>query len=284
MTNNGNALPLLEKIVGADVRIADAQGYTLLHMAASRGPYHTDNKEFTSTSEEEYIITLIAAGADIDAATLQGLTALHIAVQNKNDVALALLLDCGAKVNTTNLLTGCSPLYDAVTDGTAMAVVRLMSVKGIDLSTVDLYGCTPLHAAFNCYKMEAALALISAGADVQRADSSGFTPLHIASAESFVAAVLQLLARGADVNARNADWQTALHDSVVHDASASVTQALLAAGADVDALTQDCYQNELSSLDLASRRDFYTLSYFGTKGRGIFWGRCEWNRQARPLG
>ena len=72
------------------MKIADANGYTALHMVCSRN----------SISTVQIVEKLLAAGSDIDFRNRYGRTALHECVISKNVSALKVLLNSGANRST----------------------------------------------------------------------------------------------------------------------------------------------------------------------------------------
>ncbi|MCY4573679.1 MAG: ankyrin repeat domain-containing protein, partial [Gemmatimonadetes bacterium] len=111
---------------------------------------------------------------------------------------------------------------------TDTAVVTLLLQAGADPSarSYDLH--TPLHFALRHRNNPVAAILVRAGADVNAAENDAITPLHLAVYDSSVTTLL--LEAGADVHA-DAEG-TALYRAE----TAGVVDALLAAGADINAL------------------------------------------------
>lgn len=87
-------------------------------------------------------------------------------------------------------------LIDAVENGAS--INDLLSVRGPDQET-------PLHLAAEWDRLDAAQALIRAGADVNAVSASSVTPLHCAARYSSFDTLRELLDHGADVNARAPD-------------------------------------------------------------------------------
>ena len=89
------------------------------------------------------------------------------------------------------------------------------------------------HVAIDCCEF-----LLDAGADIDAKDGRGFTPLMLASS---LAVVELLLSRGANVHATNNEGRTVLHRLALFAWNHQSASALVAAGADIDAI--DRYGN-----------------------------------------
>jgi uncharacterized protein len=76
------------------------------------------------------------------------------------------------------------------------------------------------------------------------ADGEGFTPLHFAAKQQHADAAAVLIEAGADVDARNRFGNTPLWGALfnVRDGDGEVVRALLAAGADPDAVSSSLYR------------------------------------------
>ncbi|KAJ8613487.1 hypothetical protein CTAYLR_002150 [Chrysophaeum taylorii] len=92
-------------------------------------------------------------------------------------------------------------------------------------------GARPLHMASSGGVVDV---LARAGAPIDARDEHGSTPLHCATARGRVDAARALIAAGADVKAADfVEAQTALHRLAAHDRAQELVDALVAAGADV---------------------------------------------------
>ena len=172
-------------------------GATPLHVAAGW------------TRDPEVVDVLVRAGADVNGLDPKHYTPLHRAARDNADPAvLTALLEAGANPN-------------AWTAGTRHAYLAR--------------GVTPLHEAAVNHNPAVAARLLEAGAAPNAHGAGGATPLHVAAAENpNPAVVAALLDAGADVNARRAGGRTPLHEAAAKG-SAAVVDALLRAGADLDA-------------------------------------------------
>jgi len=116
-----------------------------------------------------------------------------------------------------------------------------------DVHAKDGLGNTPLHLAADG---KIARALIEAGARPNAASDDGLTPLHYAVLLKRVEVMQELMQAGADIHAREAEGNTSAHLTVfflpetilplqignLRTANANALSALLAAGADLEAV------------------------------------------------
>jgi ankyrin repeat protein len=197
-------------------------GWTPLHLAVAAG-------------RPDVVSELVAAGADVTVRTEGGRTPLHVALEHSPDL-VELLRGLGAPVDAaaaaflgdTDRLAGeldsGARLTDPTTDvdllswgayGGSVATVRLLLDRGADPDS------GALHAAASAGRPEVVAVLLAAGARADRRDpETGRTALHVAVTAGpdggDAAAVVQaLLAAGADVNATTNDGASALDISRV---------------------------------------------------------------------
>jgi ankyrin repeat protein len=167
---------------GTDPNVADGDGATALHKAASKG-------------HVEVLKALLDAGANINAAEEMGWTALHRAVMEDKNTAAQLLLNAGADSNVAGNL-GLTPLHWAAIKG-LHSIVTILLAKGAHINartTENLYRSYYTNSDF--------LRDNDISADKQekmlRTEHTGETPLHLAARGGHVRAVEALLAGGAD--------------------------------------------------------------------------------------
>jgi len=116
----------------------------------------------------------------------------------KGDVVeLERLLDAGGDVNESDSFA--PPLHLAAMNG-HVGAIQLLAARGADLDATSSLG-TPLHAAVQFGKVEAIRELLSVGADPDARDDDSYTPLIRAASRSSVPVVEALIAGGADVDA-----------------------------------------------------------------------------------
>ena len=220
--------------------------------------------------DAERVRQLIAERVEaVDTPQVDGSTALHWAAR-EDDVALArLLLEAGASVTAENRV-GVTPLRLAAINGSAAMLDLLLAAGADPKARLTANGDTALMLAARTGRLDAIEVLLDRGADANTAeDWGGTTALMWAIAEHHPAAVRLLLEHGADAGARSkvvaqrargargvegeapvayvaeqlpASYAnggfTALHFAA-REGELEAAQALLAAGADVDAIGAD---------------------------------------------
>jgi ankyrin repeat protein len=136
---------------GADVSIADSQGFTALHFAAA------------DPRIAEFVELLIKKGAPLDAAAgANHVTPLLAAIDAKNVPAAEVLLRAGADANVP-MVRGITPLM-AAAFGNQTSLGSQLLEKGAHIDSVGNTGLTPLKAAVAGSAVEFAALLLKAGA------------------------------------------------------------------------------------------------------------------------
>jgi len=211
--------------LGADVHQRGTgmnDGKTVLMQAALEG-------------QQKIVDLLLEAGADLHAVDAAGRTAVTWALLYDRPRVAASLRRRGAAVS----------LVDAAMLGDIAETRRLLGAQGGDQNAApaprapiylngSAYDTTgpPLIWAVKANRPKAIETLLEAGADVEVRDQDGRTPLmHAAARFAETKHVARLLRRGANPNAADGEGPPALFRC----ATPSVTRALLAAGADVNA-------------------------------------------------
>jgi ankyrin repeat protein len=142
--------------------------------------------------------------------------ALFRSIENGDFDEFSRLLDTGIELSTNNKL-GETPLYVAAEKGRLEMAKRLIA-KGADAKARTPNGETVLHAAAMIESMALMTMLIEAGAEKDLANRDGETPLHWAALTGTFLAVKALADAGADLNVQDARLgNTALHAAVSHD-------------------------------------------------------------------
>ena len=245
---------------GAEVSARTEYGYTPLHYVA------------TWNDNPSIIRALVAAGADVNVRTEGGDTPLHLAVTPNYNASLAIieaLLDAGAEVNARGEGDD-TPLHHAALRENP-AIIRALVAAGADVNARTEGGDTPLHYAAEYSDNPAIIEiLLDAGANASVRDRHGRIPWDYARDRSelegsdayqrlrtltlkqecvrwntpeffrsaSLARVVDCLEAGRDVNARVLG-RTPLHWAVTYDADLRVIEALVEAGADVNARTEN---------------------------------------------
>lgn len=127
--------------------------------------------------------------------------------------------------------------------GDAVGLERLLE-HGASASARAADGTTPLHWAVRNDAIDAARALIGAGADPVAADRLGVMPLVLAASNGNAAMIDLLIGAGADAAAVGPDGETPLMAAARTGVPAALA-ALLAAGAVVDARDREFEQTAL---------------------------------------
>lgn len=198
---------------GAGVNVYDKKKQTPLFCAAAAG--HADMVEFlvekgadvnpprkpdcwtplyaaVSAGHKDVVALLTSRGGDVNAKAVTGDTPLHVAALRGDRAMAAILIENGAKLNTTNARWGNTPLHVAVAAGRD-SIVELLAAKGADLNVKNSEGFVPLHYAVTKRRLSFW--------ETQIGDSS--TPNDLAITQL-------LLMHGADVNAKSNDGATPL--------------------------------------------------------------------------
>ena len=156
---------------------------------------------------------------------------LQYAVESGNTDLVRLLIQAGAP---------CEPrsFYPADPDKT-----KILVEAGADVNAADDSGWTPLHRVADSRLslgdaiVDAARILLDSGANPDATDDKGKTPLHSAAESGHVNLARLLIGVTKDIDAKDNNGQTALHKVIGSSESelrASITKALLDAGADLD--------------------------------------------------
>ena len=236
--------------------------------------------------------SLLQRKADVNAAQSDGTTALHWAVRLDDLDTADLLIRSGANVAAATR-AGATPLQLAAINGNAAMIEKLIKAGADVNAPLTRYGDTALMMAARTGKPDAIKVLLDNGAQINLSESwGGTTALMWAVSESHPDAARLLIERGANVNARSKivpsedrrggttanssvtslprdpqpgenpkkDYYggfTPLHFAV-RQGDLGSTRRLVAAGADVNAITAD----GKGSLELAIYNGNYEMASF----------------------
>lgn len=212
-------------------------------------PLHTAARNL----QPEIVERLIKDGTAVKGATSRGETALHLALtsgdalpetQAKRGRIVEMLLAAGLDASTPDD-EGLTPLHVAAVRGRVEALPALLAAK-VDVNASDKVNRTPLHYAAQGGHKAVIEQLLARGATVDAKDQLGETPLHVAARRFRTPAAEQLIAAGAAVNARNAKNQTPLHllcqskgERVGAEALNAFADALISHGAEINVRDAD---------------------------------------------
>ncbi|GMU23488.1 MAG: hypothetical protein AMXMBFR13_35660 [Phycisphaerae bacterium] len=209
-----NNLPLAQMLIdrGAEVEVADSQGYTALDRCGNYG--------YAQMAE-----LLIKAGANVNAVNAQRKegTPLHTAASEGQNNVIEVLIKHGADLNA-NAFGGFTPLTVAVLTGHADSA-QLLAKHGAELDLLGAAGVGRLDVVQRIVE-----------ADPQKAKSAvaaGMTVLHTAALGGYVEVIQYLLDKGADPNAKGMQNITPLTGAARYGHAAAV-EILIKAGADVN--------------------------------------------------
>jgi cytohesin len=146
-------------------KIADAQGFTALHLAARNG--HKDTVAF-----------LLKCGLPIEARSKDGFTPLHVAANSGHLELVKYLVKNGAHLNSKSD-NGLTPLHMA-TSGDHAAIVEYFILQGAPINEKDSFGFTPLHISAYYGIEKTTDVLLEYGADCTVRNIKGETPAKVA--------------------------------------------------------------------------------------------------------
>ena len=188
---------------------------------------------------------LLNSGADPNIADIHGITSLQYAsCAHCSADTLQALTDCGAYVNTTvdnRQIASRVAYFKEFTTAMKHAVQNGINVRRThaDLNLPDCGGITPLHiAVMGGCSNDFLLQLVYSGADVNATNMYNETALLHACNKGNTDAIYILLNAGADPNIANYGGNTGLHMAADGECSKEAMQAIIAHGANVNAVDQ----------------------------------------------
>jgi ankyrin repeat protein len=216
------AMPALDLVAaGADVNVADKDGWTALMFAAKEG-----------TLAAARAIVRSPRQSSLDALAKET-SALTLAAERGRHALVRALIEAGAGVRKPEI--GGRALQLAAQEEHVDVVRTLMEAKA-PLGFSGWENEPPLHAAAARGQWLVAEALLEAGLDPEQADRNGQTALMKAAASGHEKAVASLLRLGAAPDLADRSGWTALMHAAAHPSSGSVPaiRDLVRAGAAVN--------------------------------------------------
>ncbi len=202
----------------ADVNAKDDFGRTPLHYAAEYG-------------KAETVRELLAHNADVNHKDNNGVTPFAMAEAQRQKAIVALLRQNGGAQAQSS---GHTEIYDAAANGDLKKIQALLKAHPELISSKDTEtGYTPLHAAAENGRKDAAELLIANNAEVNARDTKGRTPFEYAVVQRHNDVAELLLAHQADINAADNQGKTTLHAAAFFGQK-DVVEFLLAHKAEAD--------------------------------------------------
>lgn len=255
---------------GADVRVADSEGRTALHYAASSvGPAGAEcivlltqqganvnkwDKHGLATplmcaaasGNAQAVEALLQVGADVNAGLADprypdGVTALLWAVRSRSYQCAATLIEAGAAVNSPQAYSE-APIHVAALQGDTECLRLLLEHHADVRVLLGRDRMSALHLAAEEGNIECIQLLLQFKADCNVVNARGQTPLHLAALSQSAESVAKLLEAGARHDISDNDQKTPLHCAVIKSSrSTDIVRLLISSGADVNASDQFGY-------------------------------------------
>nr|CAI5848966.1 unnamed protein product [Callosobruchus analis] len=186
------------------------------------------------------ILTLVEHRANVNARDADNKTPLHIAIENRQDDIISLLLSVPEIDLSLRDKAGLSPFATALTYKNNKAAEAILVKLPTAADQFDAKGQNFLHIAIKKGDTESALFLLTVQVDVNsRVQDPMLTPpLHLAARYGDETLVRSLLLAGARVDDRDAQKRTALH-AAAEAGNVPAISALLENHADCDAVDMD---------------------------------------------
>ena len=208
---------------GADVDMKNTDGIVPLQLAVLHGQSQILNK------------LMLDYGASTMVTDARGNSILMQAISRNHPECVKLLLAEVTDIEASNKI-GEGPLHKAVATGN-YEIVKMLLQKNGNLEARNRMRETPLHIASACISLAVVQLLVRKGAKTTSRDVEGKRPLHVAVENGRAEIVRYLVRSKDDIESRDERGMSPLHYAVL--SSQTVVGILLAAGADIHAVTKD---------------------------------------------
>lgn len=181
-------------------------------MLPKPGESTDDSALFTAVDEGDIsrVKTLVGSGVNVNAIYYGGKTALMIASGNGDTRIVKLLLEAGARVNTSSQSDGMTPLLLASWFGHSETATCLLEAGADPNAVLKNKNFSALYVAYLNEHFDLIPLLINFGCNVDAKSSQGLTTLASASENGNIDIVRLLLEAGADVNIADNNYGTPL--------------------------------------------------------------------------
>lgn len=184
---------------------------------------------------DQVVQTLLEHGADVNSQDAEGRCALHIAIANKSEIIMRLLLSHPQLKLQLRNKYGQTPFAIALEKRENKAAQAILDREPSAAEKVDAKGRNFLHNAILKNDLESVLFLLSVNVNIHSRvqDSLQMTALHLAVQVGSEMIVRNLLLADVNVNELNAQKQSVLHVAAEHG-QAAICSILLEHGVNVD--------------------------------------------------
>jgi len=233
---------------GADVNLADKEGWTACHYAASSGDkpilqmllqsYEAEvnarnNAKQTplhmaaDNGHKNVVPLLIKCGADTKARDEHHRAAIHLGAQANVWEVIAMMLECGDNLDQKDG-DGWTPLIYGASNGFHKPLCTKMILANADLNKVDKKGRSALHHALEGGYEPLCGDIIDAGCNVNIVDETGTTPILIAARKGLCKAMVGILQAGGNSHQHDDDGWNCLNHAIRNGKHHAICLALTA--------------------------------------------------------